>query len=122
VSGDEINKIVAHLETDAPCFSEELLQLKTEDSEGGGEPGSIEKIRARDALYEQAVEIVIREGRGSVSLLQRSLGIGYGRGARMIDWMAEDGIVGAYNGSNAREVQFTLEEWEEFKAGQPVSV
>ena len=64
------------------------------------------------------MEIVIREGRGSVSLLQRSLGIGYGRGARMLDWMAEDGIVGAYNGSNAREVQYTLEEWEEFKAGQ----
>ena len=35
----------------------------------------------------------------------------------MIDWMAEDGIVGAYNGSNAREVQFTMEEWEAFKAG-----
>jgi S-DNA-T family DNA segregation ATPase FtsK/SpoIIIE len=120
VSGSEINKIVAHLETDAPCFSAELLQLKT-DKDEGGEPGSIEKIRARDALYEQAVEIVIREGRGSVSLLQRSLGIGYGRGARMIDWMAEDGIVGAYNGSNAREVQFTLEEWEAFKAGQEVA-
>ena len=83
--------------------------------------GSIEKMRQRDPLYEQAVEIVIREGRGSVSLLQRSLGIGYGRSARMIDWMAEDGIVGAYNGSNAREVQYTLEEWEAFKQGQEVA-
>ena len=48
----------------------------------------------RDPLYEQAVEIVVREGRGSVSLLQRALGIGYGRAARLIDFMAEDGIVG----------------------------
>ena len=45
-------------------------------------------------LYEQAIEVVVREGRGSVSLLQRALGIGYGRAARLIDFMAEDGIVG----------------------------
>ena len=55
--------------------------------------------------------MVIREGRGSVSLLQRALGIGYGRGARLIDFMAEDGIVGEYNGSQAREVLMTLEQW-----------
>lgn len=115
VASSEITKVVSHLETDEPCFSQELLQLQSKNS---GESGSIEKMRERDPLYEQAVEIVIREGRGSVSLLQRSLGIGYGRGARMIDWMAEDGIVGAYNGSNAREVQFTVEEWQAFKEGQ----
>lgn len=115
VASAEITKVVQHLETDEPCFSPELLQLKTVDA---GEAGSIDQMRQRDPLYEQAVEIVIREGRGSVSLLQRSLGIGYGRSARMIDWMAEDGIVGAYNGSNAREVQYTLEEWEAFKQGQ----
>ena len=56
---------------------------------------------------------MIREGRGSVSLLQRALGVGYGRGARLIDWMAEDGIVGTYNGSQAREVVMTMEDWEE---------
>ena len=115
VASAEITKVVAHLETDEPCFSQELLQLQAAAS---GEAGSLDKMRERDPLYEQAVEIVIREGRGSVSLLQRSLGIGYGRGARMIDWMAEDGIVGAYNGANAREVQFTVEEWDAFKQGQ----
>ena len=60
--------------------------------------------------------MVVREGRGSVSLLQRALGIGYGRAARLIDFMAEDGIVGAYNGSNAREVLYTPEQWDELKA------
>jgi len=39
------------------------------------------------------------------------LGIGYGRAARLIDYMAEDGIVGQYNGSQAREVIITLEQW-----------
>ena len=69
-------------------------------------------------MYEQAVEVVIREGRGSVSLLQRALGVGYGRGARLIDYMAEDGIVGEYNGSQAREVLYTWEQWQALKAGE----
>ena len=57
--------------------------------------------------------MVVREGRGSVSLLQRALGVGYGRAARLIDYMAEDGIVGPYNGSQAREILLTLEQWQE---------
>ncbi len=69
-------------------------------------------------MYDEAVEVVIREGRGSVSLLQRSLGIGYGRAARLIDFMAEDGVVGAYAGSNAREVLMTLEEFQELRGGE----
>ena len=69
-------------------------------------------MKNRDELYEAAVDIVVREGRGSVSLLQRALGIGYGRAARLIDFMAEDGIVGEYNGSQAREVLISLEDWE----------
>jgi S-DNA-T family DNA segregation ATPase FtsK/SpoIIIE len=56
-------------------------------------------------------------GRGSVSLQQWALGTGYGRAARLIDFMAEDGIVGAYNGSNAREVVITPEEWQQMRSG-----
>jgi S-DNA-T family DNA segregation ATPase FtsK/SpoIIIE len=74
-------------------------------------------LKSRDALYQQAVEVIVREGRGSVSLLQRTLGIGYGRASRLIDFMAEDGIVGAYNGSNAREVLYTPEQWAAVRQG-----
>ena len=77
---------------------------------GSGAAGG--SFKNRDELYEPAVEIVVRERRGSVSLLQRALGIGYGRAARLIDFMAEDGIVGQYNGSQAREVLISLEDWE----------
>ena len=71
---------------------------------------------------EEAVEIVLREGRGSVSLLQRNLQIGYGRAARLIDFMAEDGIVGTYKGSKAREVLMTLSDWEASRhEGPPVT-
>ena len=49
---------------------------------------------------------------------KRALGIGYGRASRLIDFMAEDGIVGTYNGSNAREVMFSPEEWAAARAGK----
>ncbi len=104
VSDDEINRIVDFVGTNEPEFVKELVQLKPADAgEAAGGGGQ----RHNDELYESAVEIVIREGRGSVSLLQRSLGIGYGRAARLVDFMAEDGIVGTYNGSQAREVLIT---------------
>jgi DNA segregation ATPase FtsK/SpoIIIE, S-DNA-T family len=110
-SDEEITRVVDRLECD-PCFAPELIRISTD---GAGQGGFFATLRARDDLYEQAIEIVIREGRGSVSLLQRALGIGYGRAARLVDFMAEDGIVGPYNGSNAREVLYNPEQWEELK-------
>ncbi|MFM7070975.1 MAG: DNA translocase FtsK, partial [Planctomycetota bacterium] len=95
-------------------FVSELVNMKVE-SEDQGEGGLMEKLRKRDELYESAVDVVIREGRGSCSLLQRALGIGYGRAARLIDFMAEDGIVGTYAGSQAREVLMTVEQWEQLQ-------
>jgi S-DNA-T family DNA segregation ATPase FtsK/SpoIIIE len=109
VSDDEITTVVDFVGTTEQQFVNELVQLKTPDA-AGGEPG---KLPNRDELYEAAVDVVVREGRGSVSLLQRALGIGYGRAARLVDYMAEDGIVGNYNGSQAREVLLTVEQWEE---------
>ncbi len=110
VSDDEINGIVDFVGTTEQQFVKELVQLKASEPAGGGEGG---KLPNRDDLYEAAVDVVVREGRGSVSLLQRALGIGYGRAARLVDYMAEDGIVGQYNGSQAREVLLTLEQWGE---------
>ena len=112
VSDEEIERVVDAVATDTPNYDSELLNLKTrEQMENGGGTSTGEKLRERDPLYEQAVEIVIREQRGSTSLLQRALGIGYGKASRFIDYMAEDGIVGAFNGSNARQVLISPEEW-----------
>jgi S-DNA-T family DNA segregation ATPase FtsK/SpoIIIE len=114
-SDAEITQVVEHLDCE-PCFAQELLELQSSEEREAGPGSGGEAMKSRDALYEQAVGVVVREGRGSVSLLQRALGIGYGRAARLIDYMAEDGVVGAYNGSNAREVLFTPEEWEQRRA------
>jgi S-DNA-T family DNA segregation ATPase FtsK/SpoIIIE len=110
LSDDEIGRVMGAIGTSEPQYAAELVNLKpagAEDAEkaGGASP------KDKDELYDAAVEVVIREGRGSVSLLQRALGVGYGRGARLIDFMAEDGVVGQYAGSQAREVLITLEEW-----------
>jgi S-DNA-T family DNA segregation ATPase FtsK/SpoIIIE len=121
-SDQEILRVVSHLEVETPEFDAELLNLQEKGSEGeGNNPPAGEAIKKRDALYEQAIEVVIREGRGSVSLLQRALGIGYGRAARLIDFMAEDGIVGSYNGAQAREVIVSQEKWDAMKSGDMVA-
>ncbi len=114
VSDNEVNRIIDHFGDQAPQYSAELAQVAAKSllsGDGAGDGGAREK----DDLYEPAVEIILREGRGSVSLLQRHLGIGYGRAARLIDYMAEDGIVGDYNGSQAREVLYNLEQWAAIK-------
>ncbi len=112
VSDDEVNKVIDYFAQYEPDYSTELAQI----SATGGS-ASASNLKNRDDLYEAAIEVVVREGRGSVSLLQRALGVGYGRAARLVDFMAEDGIVGDYNGSQAREVLYTPEQWETFKLG-----
>ena len=115
VGDDEINAVIDFYSEYEPQYSTELAQLSASTKRNGKNDNS---GRMKDDLYEQAIETVVREGRGSVSLLQRALGIGYGRGARLIDYMAEDGIVGDYNGSQAREVLYTQEQWEAFQEEQ----
>jgi len=115
VSDEEIERVIDFFSDMAPEYSPELAKITAANAKknNGGDSD-----RKEDSLYNEAVEIVIREGRGSVSLLQRALGVGYGRGARLIDYMAEDGIVGEYNGSQAREVLYTFDEWEASKQSE----
>jgi S-DNA-T family DNA segregation ATPase FtsK/SpoIIIE len=117
LSDEEINLVCAHCSKGGQQnFVHELVNIKVKDEEGA-EPAKPGQLKKRDELYESAVDLVVREQRGSVSLLQRALGIGYGRAARLIDFMAEDGIVGQYNGSQAREILMTVSDWEAMQGG-----
>ncbi|TWU01996.1 DNA translocase FtsK [Neorhodopirellula pilleata] len=113
LSDAEIDRVCDHCSSGGEQrFIGELMNLKVdEEGEGGGGDLDVDSLRKKDELYESAIEVVIREGRGSLSLIQRCLGIGYGRAARLIDYMAEDGIVGQYNGSKSRDVLLTMEQW-----------
>jgi len=101
----EVHAVLEDLASRAkPEFHPELIRLKAADAEVDG--------GLRDPLFDDAVRIVIESRRGSVSLLQRRLTIGYSRASRLIDQMAVAGIVGNYKGSQAREVTMTLDEWD----------
>ncbi|MDR1290347.1 MAG: DNA translocase FtsK [Planctomycetaceae bacterium] len=129
VDREDIDAIVNAIKTDTPDVIEELEEAEENNSGTADIYGNNRGVAAnkrhrtdeanvdnidngeRDELYEKAVEYVIGEGRGSTSLLQRKLSIGYGRAARMIETMATEGIVGPHNGSQAREVITTLNDW-----------
>ncbi|KUK41711.1 MAG: cell division FtsK/SpoIIIE [Clostridia bacterium 62_21] len=65
-----------------------------------------------DELFPQAVEIILRTGHASISLLQRRLHIGYARAARLIDMMERRGLIGGYEGSKPRAVLMTWEQYQ----------
>ncbi|MDB5350043.1 MAG: spoIIIE [Planctomycetota bacterium] len=115
VSDAEVTRVCEYLAQYPVEFSRELVQLQMGGALGGKDRGAA--LKERDELYEPAIEVIIREGRGSCSLLQRALGIGYGRAARLIDFMAEDGIVGEFKSGAAREVLYKWEDWEAMKNG-----
>ncbi len=94
----------------APSFSQELIQAASGETRGGG--GEMD-FAARDDMWDQAVRVILKSRRGSASLLQRALGIGYTRASRLVDMMTEAGLVGEHKGSKSREVLLTLEDWEE---------
>ncbi len=93
-----------------PQFEPELVQIKSAAAQDG------ETVAERRPLFDDAVRVVLETKRGSVSLLQRRLTIGYSRASRLIEQMADAGILGEYKGSQAREVMITVDEWEAMKA------
>lgn len=106
----EIRKVCKFLKTIAtPSFERQLTQLKT------AEDRDVDQEAIADELFDDAVRVVLDSKRGSVSLLQRRLTIGYGRASRLIEAMAAAGILGDHKGSQAREVLLSLDEWEAMK-------
>ncbi|HVS18584.1 MAG TPA: DNA translocase FtsK, partial [Planctomycetota bacterium] len=95
----------------APSFNQELVQVATGTAQPGA--GSGFEAALEDDLWDEAVRVILKSKRGSASLLQRALGVGYTRASRLLDMMGEAGIVSDHKGSKAREVLMTIEDWEE---------
>ncbi len=109
VDEPEVKRIAKYIrEIAEPHFHPELTQLNRIDAE----------LTEKDDLFDDAVRIVLETRRGSVSLLQRRLGIGYARASRIIEMMASMGVLGEYKGSQAREVIMTLEEYEQARQAE----
>lgn len=108
VSDDEVHRVVAYLKEQGgePNYIDGVLEGGTGDGEGGdlfGEGGG-ESNGEKDALYDQAVEIVIKDRKASISYVQRKLKIGYNRAARLLEDMENAGLVSALTSSGQRDI------------------
>ncbi|MFM7432043.1 MAG: DNA translocase FtsK, partial [Gammaproteobacteria bacterium] len=110
VADAEVHRVVDALrKAGAPNYIEEVLSgpkgpvpgLAPEEGEGGGTLGGDAE---QDALYDEAVKIVINERKPSISYVQRRLKIGYNRAARLIESMETAGLVGPLQANGGREI------------------
>ena len=106
VSDDEVHRVVSYLKAQGgePNYIEGVLEGGTVDGEGdpmgdGGEGGG-----EKDPMYDQAVEVVLKNRKASISLVQRHLKIGYNRAARLVEDMEKAGLVSAMNGAGQRDI------------------
>jgi S-DNA-T family DNA segregation ATPase FtsK/SpoIIIE len=114
VSEEEVRKIAAHWKRQAP---EVVYVSGVEGDEGepglfsgaGGGGGDDDED---ETLMRQAMELVVRSQLGSTSMLQRKLKVGFARAGRIMDLLEQRGVVGPSEGSKARAVLMTVEEFE----------
>ena len=106
VSDDEVHRVVEHLkEQGEPNYIEGILEGGTLSEEGGAAAGGgAEGGTESDALYDQAVAIVLKNRRASISLVQRHLRIGYNRAARLLEQMEASGVVSSMQSNGNREI------------------
>jgi S-DNA-T family DNA segregation ATPase FtsK/SpoIIIE len=106
VSDLEVEEIVAFLRSQGePSYIEEVTETEDDDGDAAAIAGMLGGNTDGEAsLYDQAVELVTREGKASTSFVQRHLGIGYNKAAKLIEQMEKKGVVGAANHVGKREV------------------
>ncbi|MBI4938735.1 MAG: DNA translocase FtsK 4TM domain-containing protein [Nitrosomonadales bacterium] len=103
VSDQEVHRVAEYLKAQGmPQYIEGVLTSLDEPDAGGNEEGGTDA--ETDALYDQAVEIVMKSRRASISLVQRHLRIGYNRAARLIEQMEKAGLVTPMQSNGNREV------------------
>ncbi|CUA90494.1 MULTISPECIES: DNA translocase FtsK [Comamonas] len=103
VSDDEVHRVVSYLkEQGEPDYIEGILEGGSVDGEGGDDDG--EGGGEKDELYDQAVEIVLKDRKASISYVQRKLRIGYNRSANLLEQMEKAGLVSSLTSSGQRDV------------------
>jgi S-DNA-T family DNA segregation ATPase FtsK/SpoIIIE len=104
VSDDEVHRVVAYLKSQGePDYIDGVLEGGTTDGDGDlaldGSNGA-----EKDPMYDQAVEVVLKNRKASISLVQRHLKIGYNRAARLVEDMEKAGLVSSMSGSGQRDI------------------
>jgi len=102
VSDDQVHRVVSYLKSQGgPDYIEGVLEGGTVDGDDGPSDGDGGE---KDPMYDQAVEVVLKNRKASISLVQRHLKIGYNRAARLVEEMEKAGLVSAMSGSGQREI------------------
>ncbi len=105
VSDKEVEDVVSFLKTQGVPEYLDAITEDDEDYEGdGGGPAGTSNLEGSDDPYDQAVAIVLRDGKASTSYIQRRLGIGYNRAATLIERMEQEGVIGPANHAGKREI------------------
>ncbi len=111
VQDSEIEKVTTFIKAQRkPVYEEGIIQS------GDKRPGSFADFK-RDEVYEEAKRVVLEIGQASVSMVQRRLGLGYTRAARLMDMMEEDGIVGSFRGAKPRDI--LIDSIDKLKLSEP---
>ncbi|MBK4736902.1 DNA translocase FtsK [Noviherbaspirillum pedocola] len=105
VSDDEVHRVVEHLkEQGEPNYIDGILEGGVAEEGGEGAAVAGEGGGEADALYDQAVQVVLKNRRASISLVQRHLRIGYNRAARLLEQMEQSGIVSSMQSNGNRDI------------------
>ena len=107
VSDEEVHRVVSYLKTQGePDYIEGVLEGGTVDGEGNASGPDLfgDAPAEKDPMYDQAVEVVLKNRKASISLVQRHLKIGYNRAARLVEDMEKAGMVSAMSNNGQREI------------------
>jgi len=105
VADDEVEKIVAHLKAQGdPQYVEAVTEEPEDGAYGEGGGMGAEGGGSGDELYDQAVQVVLRDKKVSTSYVQRRLQIGYNKAASLIERMEREGLISAANATGKREI------------------
>jgi S-DNA-T family DNA segregation ATPase FtsK/SpoIIIE len=105
VSDEEVHRVVSYLKSQGPPnYIEGVLEGGTVDGEPDGPDLFGNSGGEKDPLYDQAVEIVLKNRKASISLVQRHLKIGYNRAARLVEDMEHSGLVSSMGTNGQREI------------------
>ncbi len=126
LSDDEVNDITDFIRSNCPGsydpnVMEQLEELQRDADGSSPDDAETEDLSGDGSLLEQAIEMAVRDGQVSTSLIQRRLKIGYARAGRLVDEMEKRGIVGPKDGAKPRMCMITREEYEQMRSANQLA-
>ncbi len=116
ISAAERQRVINYIRENNETYFDESVAEAIDRTESSGQGGAADVDGgdggAVSETYIKALGVVVKRGQASISLIQRSLGIGYNHAGKIIEWMESQGFISAFEGSKARTVLLTKEEYE----------